>query len=96
MTLTECLLKKSGAEWACSSPVDGSTMLATSPSPISCSSGGRLPVPFSLLLAPEHFLTYSPNQRPLGTDPTTGDVNPELERKAKQKYEEELSKNIKR
>lgn len=35
-----------------------------------------------------HILLF---RRPLGTDPVTGKVDPELEREAKEKYAEELS-----
>lgn len=40
-----------------------------------------------------HILLF---RRPLGTDPVTGQVDPELEREAKEKYAEELSSNVRK
>ena len=37
-----------------------------------------------------HILLF---RRPLGTDPLTGKVDPELEREAKEQYQEELMMN---
>jgi cyclin-dependent kinase regulatory subunit CKS1 len=50
----------------------------------------------------QHYACHKPEphillfRRSLGTDPMTGDVDPELEREAKEKYRAELEKNIKR
>jgi cyclin-dependent kinase regulatory subunit CKS1 len=50
----------------------------------------------------EHYACHKPEphillfRRPLGTDPISGDVDVELERKAKSKYNEELERNVKR
>ncbi|CAN0254416.1 unnamed protein product [Discosporangium mesarthrocarpum] len=47
----------------------------------------------------QHYAIHRPEphillfRRPLGTDPVTGKVDPELEREAKQKYAEELASN---
>jgi len=44
----------------------------------------------------EHYAHHKPEphillfRRPLGTNPTTGEIDPELEREAKEKYQEEL------
>ena len=46
-----------------------------------------------------YILNYRPEphillfRRPLGTDPLTGDVNPELERASKEQYQQELAEN---
>lgn len=45
-----------------------------------------------LLCRPEpHILLF---RRPLGTDPVSGEVDPELEREAKQQYQQELAMNM--
>mmetsp|Transcript_26184 Transcript_26184/g.26426 ORF Transcript_26184/g.26426 Transcript_26184/m.26426 type:complete len:105 (-) Transcript_26184:159-473(-) len=47
----------------------------------------------------EHYAIHRPEphillfRRPLGTDPLTGDVNPELERQSKEQYQQELADN---
>eukprot|EP01041_Mallomonas_annulata_P012948 gene12948-27319_t len=47
----------------------------------------------------EHYAIHRPEQhillfrRPLGTDPLTGEVNPELERASKEQYQQELADN---
>ena len=44
-----------------------------------------------LYVRPEpHILLF---RRPLGTDPVSGDVDPELEREAKERYNQELALN---
>lgn len=40
-----------------------------------------------------HILLF---RRPLGTDPNTGKVDPELEREAKEKYAEEVSMHVRK
>ena len=46
------------------------------------------------IVRPEpHILLF---RRPLGTNPTTGEVDPELERKAKEEYQQELAMNRKK
>ena len=46
--------------------------------------------------APAHDSTHRPEphillfRRPLGTDPVTGKVNPELEREAKERYQADM------
>ncbi|CAN0030984.1 unnamed protein product [Sphacelaria rigidula] len=50
----------------------------------------------------QHYAIHRPEphillfRRPLGTDPVTGQVDPELEREAKEKYAEELSSNVRK
>ncbi|CAM9350843.1 unnamed protein product [Choristocarpus tenellus] len=47
----------------------------------------------------QHYAIHRPEphillfRRPLGTDPVTGKVDPELEREAKEKYAEDLASN---
>lgn len=47
----------------------------------------------------EHYACHRPEphillfRRPLGTDPLTGDVDPELEREAKERYQQDLLLN---
>jgi len=40
-----------------------------------------------------HILLF---RRPLGTDPQTGAVDPELEREAKERYQQELAANLRK
>lgn len=40
-----------------------------------------------------HILLF---RRPLGTNPLTGKIDPELEREAKEKYARELSSNMRK
>jgi cyclin-dependent kinase regulatory subunit CKS1 len=48
----------------------------------------------------EHYACHRPEphillfRRPLGTDPVSGEVDPELEREAKQQYQQELIMNM--
>jgi cyclin-dependent kinase regulatory subunit CKS1 len=48
----------------------------------------------------EHYAVHRPEphillfRRPLGTDPVTGEIDPELQREAKQQYEMELAMNV--
>ncbi|CAM9131304.1 unnamed protein product [Ectocarpus sp. 8 AP-2014] len=50
----------------------------------------------------QHYAVHTPEphillfRRPLGTNPVTGRVDPELEREAKEKYAEELSDSIRK
>jgi len=50
----------------------------------------------------QHYALHKPEphillfRRELGTDPMTGDVDPELAREAKAKYQDELKASIKR
>ncbi|CAN0375516.1 unnamed protein product [Ectocarpus fasciculatus] len=50
----------------------------------------------------QHYAVHTPEphillfRRPLGTNPVTGRVDPELEREAKEKYAEELSDGIRK
>lgn len=47
----------------------------------------------------EHYANHRPEphillfRRPLGTDPLTGEVDPQLEREAKEKYQQQLIVN---
>ena len=40
-----------------------------------------------------HILLF---RRPLGTDPVSGEVDPELERAAKEQYQQELAQNLRK